>query len=160
MLGSQKEAELKGGGKSAFRVIWNREGRETLSEDHVHQRPTDWKGNRHLWESPAPRSEGQMKIVYVAQEGVGRRKEQAHMETYALRRSLKNKVCGGERNICVAHGQTTSSEAGLGKKGKAYTNKIGHYVLSKWHVKALGLHLILWWVNGHPAIWGKQGWVS
>lgn len=56
---------------------------------------------------------GQMKIVYVAQEGVGRRKEQAHMETYALRSYLKNKACSGERNICVAHGQTTSSEAGL-----------------------------------------------
>lgn len=27
MLGSQKETELKGGKKSAFQVIWNREGR-------------------------------------------------------------------------------------------------------------------------------------
>ena len=40
MLGSQKETELKGGKKSAFQVIWNREGRETLSEDCVHQRQT------------------------------------------------------------------------------------------------------------------------
>lgn len=39
MLGSQKETELKGGEKkSTFRVIWNREGRETLSENHVHQK--------------------------------------------------------------------------------------------------------------------------
>lgn len=54
-----------------------------------------------------------MKIVYVAPEGVGRRKEQAHTETYALRCYLKNKACRGRRSICAAHRQTTSSEAGL-----------------------------------------------
>lgn len=54
-----------------------------------------------------------MKIVYVAPEGVGRRKEQAHTETYALQCYLKNKAFRGGRNICVAHRQTTSSEAAL-----------------------------------------------
>lgn len=131
MLGSQKETELKGGKKSAFQVIWNRKGRETLSEDSVHQRHSLKKKSTSVKVWCAPDLRGQMKIVYVVQEGVGRRKEQAHMETYALRSYLKNKTCSGERNICVAHRQTTSSEAGLRQKRKAYTNKTGRYVLSK-----------------------------
>lgn len=44
-----------------------------------------------------------MKIVYVAQEGVGKRKEQAHMETYALLSYLKNKACSQERETSVLH---------------------------------------------------------
>lgn len=59
MLGSQKETELKGGKKSAFRVIWNREGRETLSEDHVHQRQTAEKKADICESLMCLRSEGQ-----------------------------------------------------------------------------------------------------
>lgn len=46
---------------------------------------------------------GRMKIVYVVQEGVGRGKEQSHVETYALRRYLKNKACCRERETSVLH---------------------------------------------------------
>lgn len=60
-------------GKSAFRFIWRREGKATLSEDHVHQGKQAEKEADSCESLMCPRSEGQLKIVYTAQEGVGRR---------------------------------------------------------------------------------------
>lgn len=107
----------------------------------------------------APDLRGQMKIVYVAQEGVGRRKEQAHMETYALRSYLKNKACSGERNITsVLHtGRPPVIDWAWG--GRERHTQTRSDIMSCQMTKALGLHLILRWVNRtQPS--GNQGWVN
>jgi hypothetical protein len=79
-----------------------------------------------------PDLRAQMKIVYVAQKGVGRRKEQSHMETCALQSYLKNTACRRQRKKHLCHTQADHQYCSkLKVEEKAYTNKIGHCALSK-----------------------------